>query len=302
MEIEQSLRDYAIVIQRALATEIEQLGQQMPQAEPQLLAAMRHSLLAGGKFMRAFLIKESAKLCGYEADNVSALAVAVEMLHCYSLVHDDLPAMDDDDYRRGQPTLHKLYDEATAILAGDCLLTHALGMLGEPRIHAEAEVRCLLLTELTKASGIGGMAAGQMRDMQLSRLQNDITSPLAEISLMERQKTGALFEFCAKAGAIIAKSSDAAKEALVAYARDFGLAFQIRDDLLDDEGDSHELGKAVAKDMVSGKHTFITCLGKEGARDYAYRLASQAKQSLALFGDKAQVLLDLADFAVMRRR
>jgi farnesyl diphosphate synthase len=224
-------------------------------------------------------------------------AAAVEMIHCYSLVHDDLPAMDDDDLRRGRPTCHIEFDEATAILAGDGLLTRAFEVLAEELTHGDAKVRCELVTALAHAIGSEGMVGGQMLDL----MAEEITLEMPEVTRLQRLKTGALIGFACEAGAILGKAHDSARHALHAYAHDHGLAFQIVDDLLDVEGDTEEVGKKTGKDDAAGKATFVSLLGRERARDQANMLADQATQHLEMFGEKANSLGELARFVVDRR-
>jgi farnesyl diphosphate synthase len=248
--------------------------------------AMRYAVFAGGKRLRPFLVLEGASLFDADPDGAARVAAALEVLHTYSLVHDDLPAMDDDDLRRGRPTTHKQFDEATAILAGDALLTIAFEILSDPATHPSAEVRCKLITRLAQAGGAQGMIGGQMIDMlsaQRSYGQDDIV-------LLQRMKTGALFEMSAEAGPILAQAGADDVERLHSFAVDFGLLFQITDDLLDVLGDAATAGKAVGKDQEQGKQTLVGSLGLDGARREARRLAERAAQTLALYGRKADAL------------
>jgi farnesyl diphosphate synthase len=248
--------------------------------------AMRYAVFAGGKRLRPFLVLEGASLFDADPDGAARVAAALEVLHTYSLVHDDLPAMDDDDLRRGRPTTHKQFDEATAILAGDALLTIAFEILSDPATHPSAEVRCRLITRLAQAGGAQGMIGGQMIDMlsaQRSYGQDDIV-------LLQRMKTGALFEMSAEAGPILAQAGADDVERLHSFAVDFGLLFQITDDLLDVLGDATTAGKAVGKDQEQGKQTLVGSLGLDGARREARRLAERASQTLALYGPKADAL------------
>lgn len=265
--------------------------------ERRLIEAMRHSVLSGGKRLRPFLTLQSAGLFGVADHSALRAACAIELVHCYSLVHDDLPAMDDDDLRRGQPTVHKAFDEATAILAGDALLTLAFGVLANPATHANPAIRSDLVAQLAKAAGGHGMVGGQMIDLQADK--NDLT--IGAITRLQRLKTGALIDFSCQAGAILGNAPDAAREALRGYAHDLGLAFQIADDLLDVEGSESETGKAVGKDETANKATFIAILGPERARSQATLLASQAVDHLAMFDKKADLLRAVAQFVVDRR-
>ncbi|MAO55071.1 MAG: farnesyl-diphosphate synthase [Rhodospirillaceae bacterium] len=265
--------------------------------EARVIEAMRYSSLEGGKRVRPFLVTQSAALFG--VDRVSALraAAAVEMVHCYSLVHDDLPAMDDDDLRRGQPTCHIKYDEATAILAGDALLTMAFQVLADPATHSDPSVRSDLVLALSKAAGAHGMVGGQMMDLWAE--DNELN--VAQITRLQRMKTGELIAVSAEAGAILGKASEDARAALHAYAHDIGLAFQIADDLLDVEGDAATVGKATGKDAGAGKATFVSLLGIEKARQQADMLSEQAAAHLEIFGEKGDLLKQMARFIVERR-
>ncbi len=265
---------------------------------PRLVEAMRYAALGQGKRLRPFLVRESARILG--GDDVSALRVgaALEMVHCYSLVHDDLPAMDDDDLRRGRPTCHKAFDEATAILAGDGLLTHAFLVLADPSTHPDPAVRCELVARLSHDSGHEGMAGGQMLDLLAER---HATHDEAEVLAVQNLKTGALFRFACEAGAILAGAPEEDRERMRAYARNIGLAFQIADDILDVEATPEELGKATGKDAAAGKATFIDLYGLEGARTRARELVESAVSALAPYGDSADNLRAAARFIIERR-
>jgi farnesyl diphosphate synthase len=273
---------------------------------PRLLAAMRHSALAGGKRLRPFLVTESAALFGVSREQALMAGAALECVHCYSLVHDDLPAMDNDDLRRGQPTVHKAFDEATAILAGDSLLTFAFDLLGRTATHPSAEVRIRLVCELAQASGIGGMAGGQMLDLAAEGRFGDAATSMragteASILMLQSMKTGALIRFGCRAGAILAQAPDGDRDALDRYGIAIGQAFQIADDLLDVEGDAATVGKATGKDAASGKATLVGLLGADGARARLAQLIDAADAALERFGDKASVLRRAARFIVERR-
>lgn len=265
--------------------------------EARLMEAMRYALLNGGKRVRPFLTVQTASL--FDCDETQALrvAAAVEMVHCYSLVHDDLPAMDNDDLRRGKPTCHIKFDDATAILAGDALLTKAFEVVSDPATHNDSHVRADLVFALAKAAGDHGMVGGQMLDLWAE----EHTLQIEEITRLQRMKTGALIAVAAEAGAILGKASDEAKSVLHAYAHDIGLAFQIADDLLDVEGDAETVGKQTQKDAEAGKETFVSLLGIEKARIQADMLSQQAARHLEHFGDKARHLAALARFIVERR-
>jgi farnesyl diphosphate synthase len=265
--------------------------------ERRVSEAMRYATLAGGKRLRPFLVVEGARLFGVEPEGALRAAAAIEMVHCYSLVHDDLPAMDDDDMRRGRPTVHKAFDEATAILAGDGLLTRAFEVLADPATHPDGAVRCALVAALARAAGAEGMVGGQMIDLAVEHRATGI----GEITRLQRLKTGALIHFSCSAGPIMAHAPAQLRDAMHFYAQDFGLAFQMADDLLDVEGDAAALGKATGKDAGRGKATFVSLLGVERAREQAARLADQAAAHLASFGPDADRLRQLARWAVERR-
>lgn len=265
--------------------------------ESKLIEAMRYASLSSGKRIRPFLVVSSAEIFGVASQSSLRAAAAIEMVHCYSLVHDDLPAMDDDDLRRGQPTCHIKYDEATAILAGDALLTKAFEVIAEEATHADPQVRANLVLGLAKAIGEEGMVGGQMLDLLAEQRELD----MPEITRLQRMKTGMLIGISCEAGAILGKSSEQNRHALHAYAHDLGLAFQIVDDLLDVEGTAEEVGKQTGKDADAGKATFVSLLGQERARDQADMLAQQAIQHLDLFKEQADPLRELARFVVERR-
>lgn len=269
-----------------------------------LMAAMRHGVLAGGKRLRPFLVIECAALFGIAAEDAVPAAAALELIHCYSLVHDDLPAMDDDDLRRGRPTVHKAYDDATAILVGDGLQTLAFETMAGPRAHADPAVRAELTVLLARASGLGGMVGGQMLDLTAEGRFADgspLDLPEAEIRRLQAMKTGALIRFACLAGAVLGKASDAERQALAAYGEIIGLAFQIADDLIDHEGDAALAGKATGKDAARGKGTLVSLRGPRWARDELTRLVSDAAARLALFGDGAVTLVEAARFIAFRQ-
>ncbi len=266
--------------------------------EKRVVEAMRYSSMAGGKALRPFMVLQSASLFGIDKARALRVAVALEMVHCYSLIHDDLPAMDNDDMRRGQPTCHKQYDEATAILAGDGLLTRAFGVIASEHCLFEPAIRIQLISELSKAAGVNGMIGGQMLDI-MAETQEDMS--LSEVIRLQKMKTGCLFSFACESGAIMAKASYEDRQALKSYARDIGLAFQITDDILDVEGDEQSMGKAVRKDLDAHKATFISLLGLEKAKEQADSLSYQAIAALERFDEKADYLRDLARYIVERR-
>jgi len=265
--------------------------------EARLFESMRYATLGGGKRFRPFLVTESAALFSVSRTSALRVAAAIELVHCYSLVHDDLPAMDDDDLRRGQPTVHKKFDEATAILAGDALLTLAFEVLADRRTHENGNVRAELVAALAKASGAHGMVGGQMLDLAAESMELD----MGGITRLQRLKTGALITFSCEAGAILGRASAEPREALRGYAHDLGLTFQIADDLLDVEGTMEETGKTVGKDAAAGKATFVSILGVERAKAQAKFLAQQASEHLSLFGELADPLRAAANFVVERR-
>ncbi|MEK9670909.1 MAG: farnesyl diphosphate synthase [Rhodospirillaceae bacterium] len=264
--------------------------------EARVVEAMRYASLAGGKRVRPFLVTQSAGLFGVNPRSALRAAAAVEMIHCYSLVHDDLPAMDDDDLRRGQPTCHLKFDEATAILAGDALLTKAFEVLADPATHDDPKVRSDLVLALARAAGEQGMVGGQMMDLWAEENELDVT----QITRLQRMKTGELIAVSGEMGAILGRASEDARHAIHAYTHDIGLAFQIADDLLDVEGDTETVGKATGKDADAGKATFVSLLGVEKARQQARMLSAQAADHLEMFGEKSDLLRQLARFIVER--
>lgn len=266
-------------------------------AEAKLIQAMRYAVLNGGKRLRAFLVMEVAQLFAVNQTCAARVAASVEMLHAYSLVHDDLPAMDDDDLRRGQPSCHKRFDEATAILAGDALQTRAFEVLAEEDTHADPEARVELLLALANAAGMRGMVGGQMIDMESEG--KDLTGP--EITRLQALKTGRLIQYAAEAGAILGRAPASQRHLITAYGRDLGAAFQIYDDVLDETATEEEMGKTAGKDAAAGKATMVRILGLEGAKLQAEKLAEQAAAHLESFGDKASLLQALAYFTVSRK-
>jgi farnesyl diphosphate synthase len=268
-----------------------------PDLEARVYQAMRYSALSPGKRLRPLLVLAGARLFGVARHCAVQTAAAVEMVHAYSLVHDDLPAMDDSDLRRGRPTCHRMYDEATAILAGDGLLTAAFGVLADPDTHADPAVRCELVAALAAAAGVAGMVGGQMIDL----IAEQQTLDIGGITRLQRMKTGALIAFACEAGALLAKAPSEPRLALRGYAHDLGLAFQIADDLLDVEGSTAETGKPVGADAVAGKATFVSILGVERARAQAALLVRQAVAHLDLFDGRAELLREAARFVVTRR-
>ena len=287
----------------AAAAEIDQaLDTLIPPSEgdeARLFEAMRYASIGGGKRLRGFLVLEGAAQFSVARDAALRVAAAIEMLHAYSLVHDDLPCMDDDDLRRGKPTVHRAFDEATAVLAGDALQTQAFLVLSEPDTHPDPAVRAELCRALARAAGARGMCGGQMLDM----LAEEAGRPWeeAEIGRLQLLKTGKLIEFSAEAGAILGKAPIQLRHALSAYGRDLGAAFQIADDVLDATATAEETGKRTGKDADAGKATLVGLLGLERARLQAERLAAQAQDHLDAFGEAAVHLRALADYTITRR-
>lgn len=265
--------------------------------ENKVIDAMRYSALSGGKRLRPFLTIECANLFGVDRESAINTAAAIEFVHTYSLIHDDLPAMDDDDMRRGKPSCHKQFGEAAAILAGDGLLTFAFEVLAHRRVHPDAQVRCELIRTIAKAAGVFGMVGGQMMDLDAENEELEAD----EIIRLQRLKTGEMFAVSCESGAILGKAPEKLRGALRHYAHDMGLAFQMTDDLLDVEGTREETGKEVGKDASAGKATLVEVLGVEKARSHAQTLADQAKHHLRHFDKKADRLRTLADFVVSRR-
>ncbi len=270
-------------IEALLDVELRQSGQ--------LMEAARYGVLNGGKRLRAHLVYASSRLCGVELNVADFGAVAIEMIHAYSLIHDDLPAMDDDDLRRGKPTVHKEWDDATAILAGDVLQSMAFGKLTQAPIKADLRVE--LLSKLSRAGR--GMVEGQMLDLLAETSRNPLT--LEEIRALQNQKTGDLMAWSAGFGAIV---SGRYSSELEQYARALGLAFQIHDDVLDIEGSTQELGKTAGKDIIAGKATFVSHLGLEGAKNAAKMAIDEAISAFYQFGEEAQDLRELAQFVISR--
>lgn len=288
----QALKDFAPKIESILLDLLPSAGGM----EDQVIDAMRYALMAGGKRLRPFLITQTSALFSVDQQYALRVAAAIECVHTYSLIHDDLPAMDDDDMRRGKPSVHKKFDEATAILAGDALLTFAFEILSDEKTHPDPSVRCDLITALSRSSGAIGMVGGQMIDLKAENqnLQRE------QINRMQRMKTGALIVFSCEVGAILAKVTDERRDALVKYADNIGLAFQVADDLLDVEGSSEDLGKTAGKDMEAGKATLVSLMGIEQARTYADELIEQAISEMQIFDNKADVLRSLAAYILNR--
>ncbi|RUZ72120.1 polyprenyl synthetase family protein [Mesorhizobium sp. M7A.F.Ca.US.006.01.1.1] len=261
-----------------------------------LMAAMRHGVLNGGKRLRPFLVMESAALFSADGEAALRVAAALECVHCYSLIHDDLPAMDDDDLRRGQPTVHKAFDEATAILAGDALLTLAFDIIAGEATALPAERRAALVLALARAAGPGGMVGGQKLDLEAEQAPPDE----AGIIRLQAMKTGALIRFACEAGALIAGAPADDRERLAEFGSAIGLAFQLADDLLDLTADASQMGKATGKDAAAGKATLVALHGANWARGQLHGLVQQAHALLEPFGNDAQLLKEAATFVATR--
>ncbi len=267
-----------------------------PDPRGELYEAMRYAAIGGGKRLRPLLVVAAAALFHTSRERAVRVGAAAECIHVYSLVHDDLPAMDDDDLRRGKPTLHKAYGEATAILAGDALHALAFEILADEATHEDPFVRAELIAELARAAGPAGMAGGQMMDLAAAEKALD----LAAVPRLQQLKTGALIGFCLEAGGIMGRMPSEGRRPLRGYARDVGLAFQITDDILDVEGQEEKTGKRVGKDDAAGKETFVSLLGVERARQQARLLVEQAIEHLGAFGPEADLLRTIARFAAER--
>jgi farnesyl diphosphate synthase len=266
-----------------------------------LIEAMRYASLGGGKRFRPFLLVESAGLFQVSRQNALMAGAALECVHCYSLVHDDLPAMDNDELRRGQPTAHRKFDEATAILAGDGLLTFAFDILSREETHPQAAVRVELVNALARAAGLGGMAGGQMLDLAAEGRFGPVSHGESEVRMLQAMKTGALLRFACQAGGMLGSGTPAQRKALERFGAAVGQAFQIADDLLDVEGDTALVGKQTGKDAGAGKATMVDILGLDGAKARLCELVTEAEQSLASFGNSAAVLIEGARFVADRR-
>lgn len=297
--IEDALTDTARAVDGYLARLLS--AEDMP---PRLEQAMRHALLGGGKRLRPFLLRETARLFGVQDERPLHVGAALEALHCYSLVHDDLPAMDNDQMRRGQPCVHIAFDEATAILAGDGLLTIAFAWLADVRTHLDAQVRVDLIALLARASGGAGMVGGQMLDLaaegRFEPHQQRLSLKEQDILHLQSLKTGALFSFAVEAGAILGGANAAEHSALSRFATALGRAFQLKDDLLDVSGDATLVGKALGKDASAGKATLIDLYGVEGATARLHQMVDEAKTALIPFGTRAGQLHGLIDYLANR--
>ena len=267
-----------------------------PDSRARLYEAMRYAAIGGGKRLRPLLVVAACRLFDVPFEQALRAGLAVECIHVYSLIHDDLPCMDDDDLRRGKPTVHRAYDECTAVLAGDSLHALAFELLGEAPTHEDPAVRVELIADLARASGPAGMAGGQMMDLVASQDEYDLDA----VTRLQQLKTGALIGWCLEAAAILGRVPVASRTGLRGYAHDLGLAFQIADDLLDAEGEEARTGKRVGKDSDAGKGTFVSLMGVERARQQAQMLVDQAIGHLHGFGEEADLLRDIARFAIAR--
>lgn len=305
-ELRRYFEDRRVLVDEALEQYLPGAGD----SPKEIHEAVRYSVFAGGKRLRPILILAAAEAAGGQVEQALGAAAAIEMIHTYSLIHDDLPAMDDDDFRRGRPTCHKVYGEAMAILAGDALLTQAFILLslappgdqseshGGAYTRTTAEARLRVIQEIAQAAGSKGMVGGQVVDM----LHEDREVDLPTLQYLHMHKTGALIRGCLRVGGILASAGPEQLDALTRYGERIGLAFQIVDDILDLEGNLEALGKQAGSDLRKKKATFPALLGIEESRRWAHRLVSEAQQSLVIFGDRGAALSAIADFVVMRRR
>jgi farnesyl diphosphate synthase len=295
---EKAMAAHAVAVERFLGRALEDRPRDGEIARPsRLVAAMRHGVLNGGKRLRPLLVMESAAL--FRGDKAAALRVAgaLECVHCYSLIHDDLPAMDDDDLRRGQPTVHKAFDEATAILAGDSLLTYAFDLISDDETLLPPDRKLALVLGLARAAGVGGMAGGQALDLEAETVKPDE----AGIIRLQAMKTGALIRYACEAGAMVGGASEGNRQLLAEFGSAIGLAFQLADDLLDLTASADVMGKATGKDADAGKATLVGLHGAQWAREQLEGLTEQAETLLAPFGPKAEVLKAAARFIANRR-
>ena len=293
----QQLKDRLVEVRSLLDKEFDRRLILPEGKEKRLVEAMRYSCIGGGKAFRAFLVLTTAEMLGLPKESALQIATALEMVHTFSLIHDDLPAMDNDTLRRGKPTNHIQFDEATAILAGDALLVYAFEILSAPEASLSSEIRCQLIHLFSQMIGKEGMCAGQMLDL----IGEKDALVLEEVTRMQNLKTGALLRFSLLAPAIAAGADKKIQEALEKYAHCIGLMFQMTDDILDVEGDEKVLGKSLGKDAQENKSTFVTLLGLEPTRQKAYELGKEAKKALEIFAGKADLLLKACDFILERK-
>jgi farnesyl diphosphate synthase len=305
MSFERRLAETARAVERHLRAWLAadaSLGDEPFPVPDRLQAAIGHAVFSGGKRIRPLLVIESSGLFDVETEAALATAAALECVHCYSLVHDDLPAMDDDETRRGAPTVWKAFDEWTAILAGDALLTLAFEILGSLPGNIAADVRCRLVGELARSAGAKGMVGGQCLDLEADKIEKRPVRDLHHILRLQEMKTGALMGFACRAGGILGRAPQAEEAALARFGRRLGLAFQIADDLLDAEGDPAVVGKATGKDAGRHKATLLALLGREAARAKLREVEAEAISLLDMFGPRADVLRDAVRFAVRRQK
>lgn len=293
----QDLQDKMDEVIAAVNKTISKILPETDLPEDRLYEVMRYGTQNGGKRLRPFLVMQSANLFNVTPRRSRRVAAALEFVHCYSLIHDDLPAMDDSNTRRGKASTHKSFDEATAILAGDALLTLAFEILADPETHEDPHVRCQLVSKLAAASGGHGLCGGQILDLIGEKEEFDVGT----ISRLQRMKTGGLMAFACEAGAILGKADEPHRRALCNYANDLGLAFQVTDDVLDVEADPDDTGKPANQDAQAGKSTFVSTMGKDAAKMRAEMLVAQATRHLQIFGTRANTLKDLAEYVLMRR-
>ena len=284
-------------VRKLVDEELDKLLHPLANPEKKVIEAMRYASIGGGKALRPFLLMQTAQLFGISPMQSIRVATALEMVHCYSLIHDDLPAMDDDDLRRGKPSCHKQFDEATAILAGDGLLTRAFEVLASDKTWVDPVVRCELISLLGNAAGMHGMVGGQMLDLMS---EGELELSLTDIVRLQSLKTGRLLVFACEAGAVLGNASFEERQALKNYAADLGLAFQITDDILDIEGTVEKMGKNLRKDVEAGKATYVSVVGVDAAKKKAKELITHAIEALQPFGEKADLLRDLALFILTR--
>lgn len=288
-DIESKIQEFSLIVKNNI---MKLVGE-----EPgTLMDATRYSLLSGGKYLRPYLIIETAKIFNVENNELLNTASAIEMLHCYSLIHDDLPSMDNDDFRRGKPTCHKAFNEATAILAGDNLLTFAFEILSSDKAHSNSLLRCQIINIITKAIGVNGMAGGQMLDIEFENQEKS----KEEIILMQKMKTSCLFEVSVEIGCIFGQASVEEKEIFKNFSSKLGLAYQIIDDVLDAEGDEKIFGKKTRKDISKGKATLVNKFGAGYAKEYADKLIIEAKLELLSINRDCSNLTSLADYIICR--
>jgi farnesyl diphosphate synthase len=304
MTFAQRLEEIACLIDARLLALLDELAQggNGQRSSERLADALRHATLGGGKRLRPFLVVESAGLFGVESRSALDAGAAIECVHCYSLAHDDLPAMDNDELRRGRPTVWKAFDEWTAILAGDALLTFAFELLSRPAVHADPEIRLALISSLARAAGAAGMVGGQALDLEAEKLAGPAPQTMAHIRRLQSMKTGELISLSCEAGAILGAAAPDERAALRSYGDALGLAFQITDDLLDAEGDAATVGKRVAKDAAAGKATLVSLMGCEAARAELARVEDQAAAALVSFGERAGMLREAARYVAHRQR